>query len=192
MTTPELANYFDALDALQPSEVLEAYRISADGSSVQSPMTEDFAGARGIYPDALLEPYLDSLPSRNLGRAIDVYNTFANSPRVADRVDIASGGPQYLTPIDYRSGISLWDRLIRDPDSQVRLSARQELLDAHGAPYANSNYAEEGLAREDVERLANAFRQAERGENLHDPLRYAGELALKKLIERLDAPDQPL
>jgi hypothetical protein len=81
--------------------------------------------------------------------------------------------------------------LIRDPDSGVRFNARQELLDPHGTPHTNSEYAEQGLAWEDVERLANAFRQAERGENLHDPLRYAGELALKKFAQRLDSSDQP-
>lgn len=192
----DTAGLFPVLDKLEPLEFLALYRTcirSAGSYAVDSPALMEFSSQRKLDMEYQVDEYLCTLPRRSLDRSIPVYETFASSPRTTDRVEIAANGLPSLTPADHALGMSLWDRLIRDPDWDVRFEAQHELFDSHGFLGAdNERLYSLGLTRLDGEQLANAYRQAERGENLHDPLRYAGELALKKFTQHLDAPDQPL
>lgn len=180
-------NLFQGLDALQSHDILALHRVATEDGATSSQLVADFDTQRKADVGQLLDVYLDDLPPRNIERAKVIFNLFASSPDVRDRYEISDKRPRILTEHDHDTGIDLWDRLIRDPDPNVRRMAFHELQQGNPASIAHW-----GLDLSEVESLTRSYERAAQGENLHDPLRYAGELALKKLIERLDAPDQPL
>ncbi|WP_234531669.1 hypothetical protein [Streptomyces shenzhenensis] len=189
----ENERYFAAFDSLDPSEFVALHRVAVNehdediGSGEITSAFDAFESQRkGNSIESLTSEYLDFLPSRSLDRAKLVYETFAASPHVKDRLQVARLCPRELARVDYDAGMDLWDRLIRDPDKIVRREARDEFKP--DAPDLTERWA---LTREDAVRLDQAYRSAEQGIDLHYPFRHAGELALKHFVELLDASDEP-
>lgn len=185
--------YLAVFDAMDPSEFMTLHRIAGDvhddgltRSQIQAAVcaVEESRLEYNLY--VYTGEYLDILPSRDLDRAKLIYETFAASPRAADRHQVARLCPRELTRVDYQAGVDLWYRLIRDPDEGVRREARDEFK--VDAPDLTERWA---LTREDALRLHRAYWFAEQGVDLHCPFHHAGEIALKHFVRLLDVSAKP-
>jgi hypothetical protein len=180
--------YCAALDELPASEIPPLHRISLVAADFHMPKGEpvqEFDRRHGFLLGMVIDDYLDALPVRNLDRAKAVYEAFASNPNEETRFQIAMISPRRLTLVDHNAGIEFWDRLMRDPSPRVRFEARDEF--APDEPDLTEHW---GLTSEDAERLDAAYRLAEHGENLHDPVRHAGEVALSRLAQIIDSQQQ--
>ncbi|WP_159025147.1 hypothetical protein [Streptomyces sp. MUSC 125] len=185
--TEEQQDYwFARFDQLEPSEYLALYRVGSDARDLVDPLLDECMDQAGLQ-SWVVTAYLERLPSRDLDRAKTVYETFAGSPRIKDRAELALSGLASLgnlARVDRAAGLELWDRLVRDPESTVRSEAVEQFIDYKtGVVTATDDeLAEAGITREDAEQLAYAYLMARQGESLHDPLRHVGELAMRHLV----------
>jgi hypothetical protein len=187
-TAGEAASWPARLDELLPHEFLALHRAAIkNGNDVESPVLRDYEDRSGIDFDIVLDEYLDSIPVRNLDRAVTLYECFAGSPEPEDRGEIANWA-KTLTRASHDIGITFWHRLIRDPALNVRSDAH-DVVDVNADSLSLLKW---GLTPQDARLLDDAYRSAEQGLNLHDPVAYAGELAMRRLVQRSpSAMDQP-
>ncbi|MGC9539211.1 hypothetical protein [Streptomyces sp. UG1] len=175
---------YDAMDALAPQDFLALYRIAAEREYINPDASSELIEFEDSHDDLALiiqmHNYLETISTRDVQRARDVLTFFAGSPLAKDRWHVVRYG-RSLAQVDHDSGLDLWCQFLRDPDAEVRAKAFDLLDDSVEDPE---------LTPADILRLTNAYYEAERGENLHDPVRHAGELALRRLVSLMEPENE--
>ncbi|WP_279927376.1 hypothetical protein [Streptomyces chengmaiensis] len=170
-----------SLDRLPIQEFLFLYRACLDQEDgAPSLEISRFEDRRDIYLEESMDSYIGSLSTRHPERAKEIFFSFAGSPLKQERHRVAHLA-RPLMQVDHDIAIDLWERLLRDPEHEVRAKAFDEMEDALEDPE---------LTPADIFRLTNAYHEAEQDENLHDPVRHAGELALRRLVSLMDSENE--
>lgn len=188
------------LSVLSAKEIVDLYALAAEYEEtvdIGTPWEVDAYGLR-----ERLHFTFESLPEADSGRAKELFHAFANSPRATDRETLTNHLIISLTKVDHDAGVTLWDRLIRDSDKDVRGEAErmlhEMLYEAAGPPYDRNPSTDTwfsgmhfiarldearlnhytGLTREDAYNLLESYAYAENGQYVYD----LGREALSKLI----------
>jgi hypothetical protein len=171
---PEVNPLDPIIDSLSPDDVIHLHRYLKDA-------WDDLNNKLDSNEDYLqtlrhaTEKSIGELPKRNLEHARAVYTGLADSPDINDRVmaGLVVGG---LTHVDYGYGLSLWHRLIRDINDNVRDAANFRIVDwfeedvmPPTREQQEQRAAEEGITWHDALWLHQTYLAAEEGHNLYDP-----------------------
>ena len=117
----------------------------------------------GGIDDIQIDRAFNQLPQRRPEVGAAVYTILAESPEWQDRRDVAYSIGK-LTAANHDVGMRLWDQLIRDPDSSVRLNAYYQFSEAirpENSELEDERLAELGLTPRDALHLLRAYVEGE-------------------------------
>lgn len=164
-----LTPVFPAVEQLAPHEIVLMHRQARETSS-------EF--------ERPLDAYLEWSPRYNLPRARELYIAFAESPVAANRIQIG-----YiitcLTSYDRELGLRLWSQLLRDPDTEVREAALEELHrpladNRHLGHSSGEQIDQWRISWEDACNLYTDYIEADRWRQYH----HLGQTATQSVAER--------
>lgn len=184
--------------SLRPAELVALARATYEADYSRNKTDLEQTG-RPVYSDSFFG-YFDNLIAYDLDRATEVITAFVDSPIPQDRFFVALGAVEQLTRVSRERGIPLWDRLMSDPDADIRnmvaegLAAKLDCVTRVVGGYRGfysvddadeaQLTAEFGLTRQDAHDLYLTYAYATNG--IYFDL---GRTALAK-INAIEPPDQ--